>query len=450
MDERLLREIEKSNPWWHDRKEKVYAYRRHAFSTLSKYMQTRQVVAVVGLRRVGKTVLLKQLLHSRLPDLKPRNVFFFSFEERWGNTEVLEDVIYHFLDNVSGEGEKLVFLDEIQKVDGWEDVIKRFYDRETELKFILSGSSAPSISKGKESLAGRIFDFYLPPLTFKEFLEMNNVTIEAREGLDFSNLRADFSNLRAGYEETLYLKDRIMGLFMEYVYKGGFPEIAKENDEEIIRKYVRNSVVDRIVLRDLPDEFDIKKKEALMGILEYAARETSQLYTNENIASFLGINNETASNYVFYLKEAFLVTTAMNYTKSIVKQLRASKKIHITLPSMAIAIESYGREVLGYSDIMGRYIESLIVTSLKHRYKRVSFWRTPQKEEVDIVMEKNKEIIPIEVKYRNQITKKDVKSLRKFMKKFKVKRGIVITKDMLKEEKDILYIPAWLFLLLDM
>jgi hypothetical protein len=442
MEERLLREIQKSNPWWFDKKEKVPTYKRRTFSEISRYLRLRQIIAVIGLRRVGKTILMKQLIHGL--SAKPENILFFSFEEKWGKSEILEDFLYYFLENMAGEERKYIFLDEIQKVKGWEDVLKRFYDRHEDIKFIVSGSASIYISKSIESLAGRIFDVYVPPLTFMEFLEMNGIKINT-DGACF-----EYKTLGKIYTQNLYLKEKIVNFFDEYLFKGGFPEIVKEEDEEIVRRYIANSVVERILLKDLPEEYKIKKLEALREILEYAARETSGIFVIDKMSSLLNLNKETVSNYVEYLKRAFLLHVVYNYTKSAAKQIRTSKKVHIVLPSVAIALEYYDRNVLLYPEITGKYVESLIAVFLSYRYKKIFFWRTPQKDEVDIVI-KEEEMIPIEVKYKSQIAGDDIKSLLKFCKKFKIKRGILVTRDLFDAREiegiEILYVPAWLFLL---
>lgn len=426
-------------------REKTQRYKRKAFSEIAKYLKIKQIVAVIGLRRVGKTVLMKQIINEILYNTEPKNILFFSFEEKWGKVEVLENIVYYFLENIAKTKRKYIFLDEIQKVDGWEDVLKRFYDRHDDIKFIISGSASIHISKSVESLAGRIFDIYVTPLSFEEFLEMNDTKTEFQKTKTF-----DYKIFAQVYNASLYQKEKITSMFSEYLFKGGSPEIARESDEEIIRKYVTNSVIDRILLKDLPEEFEIKKSSALRELLEYAARETSGLFVIDRLSSLLNLNKETASNYIEYLKRAFLIHISYNYTRSIVRQIRTSKKIHIVLPSVAVALESYSRDVLLYPEIIGKYVESLAAVFLMYKHRKVFFWRTPQKEEVDIVV-KEKEAMPIEVKYKTQITDADLKSVLKFMKKFKVKKGIIMTKDLLDKRntdgKEILFVPAWLFLL---
>lgn len=446
MEERLLRELQKSNPWWLGRREALPEYRRKIFPAVLKYIKTKQILALIGLRRVGKTILLKQLIGELLHSENPKNILFFSFEEKWGGAENVEDMLYYFLENSETPGRKYIFLDEIQKADGWEDVLKRFYDRQDSLKFVVSGSASISISKSIESLAGRIFDFYITPLSFFEFLEMNEVKIDSA-----GSGAITYKDISALYRKNLHQKERIEKLFDEYLFKGGFPEIARETDDEIVRKYLLNSLIDRILLKDLPEEFKIKKTAALRELLEYAARESSGIFAIENIASLLKLDKGTVSEYIEYLKRSFLIYVAYNYTGSIAKQIRTSKKIHIVLPSVAIAIESYGREILLYPNAIGKYVESLVAVFSAYKYRKIFFWRTPRKEEVDVVYKTAKGIFGIEVKYQSQINDADAKSLLKFCERFKTKRGILVTKNLLDSRQingiELLFVPAWLFFL---
>ncbi len=450
MEERLLREAQKSNPWWFgERAKDVPEYRRKISKYISKYMRSKQILSLIGLRRVGKTVLMKQLITDVLSGgTNPKNVLFFSFDESWGTQQILEDLFYYFLESISGVGKKFIFLDEIQKVEKWEYVLKRFYDRHgQDIKFVISGSASIHISKSVESLAGRIFDIHIIPLTFQEFLEMNGV--DAGPQKRFSHEHEDLNGI---YRQNLHQREKISNLFGEYLFKGGFPEMAREEDEELVRKYIMNSVIERILLKDLPEEFEIKKPESLRAILEYIAKETSGILVINKLASILGLDKETVSNYVEHLKMAFLIFVAHNYSESIAKRIRSSKKMHIVLPSIALALESYDKAVLLHPEIMGKYVESVISVFLSYKYeRRTFFWRTPQKEEVDIVIKGTSGLIPIEVKYKSRITDDEIKSMIKFMEKYGVKSGFVITKDLFDKRKirgkAVMLVPAWAFLL---
>ncbi|MDI6737742.1 MAG: ATP-binding protein [Nanoarchaeota archaeon] len=401
-------------------------------------MRTKQIIAIVGLRRVGKTVLAKQILAGLN---EKENTFYFMFDELvTRNPAVLEDLLDYYLKNIAKEGRKYIFLDEVQKVDYWEDVLKRYYDTREDIKFVVTGSASLKIKKSKESLAGRAFDFYMPLLTFREFIELNGFEAE----------KAEIGGLRKYYEHMLNKKPVFEKLFSDYVFKGAFPEMAKEEDEEIIKNYVRNSVINKIIFEDIPAVVEVKKKELLASALEYCAKETAGLLDITNLAATLKVNYITMRSYIFYLKHSFVIDIAYNYSKSIAKQLRKNKKVHIAHPSITMTLMRYQKSMPGSEDIMGRFVESIIYQHSRLIGEKVSFWRSPQKEEVDIFIEDSK--LPVEVKYRNRAGLADADSLLKFMKLQGLKKGIIVTKDILDEKEagsmKVLFIPAWLFLLL--
>ncbi|MEM5812060.1 MAG: AAA family ATPase, partial [Candidatus Aenigmatarchaeota archaeon] len=129
-----------------------------------------------------------------------------------------------------------VFFDEVHKCKDWENKIKVYYDLNPNIKFFLSGSASLIVSKkAKESLAGRIYEFILKPLTFKEFLEMKNVKVS--------------------FEEAKLFNEKILLYFVDFVRKAGFPEIINEDNDEKIKTYIKQSVIERIIYKDIPKEF---------------------------------------------------------------------------------------------------------------------------------------------------------------------------------------------------
>ncbi len=439
ISDRVKAMINEFNPWWEGKGIIVPEYKRYIFPEIEKYIRTKQIIAVVGLRRVGKTVLIKQVLKGL--DVPKENIFYFLFDDVIvQHHEVLEDILYYYLKTIAKEGRKYVFLDEIQKVAYWQDILKRFYDIREDVKFIVSGSASLQIKKSKESLAGRIFDFYLPVLGFGEFLELNDITVE-KVGLE---------KLREFYNKHIHKIPIFEELFIKYIFRGGFPEIAKEEDESIIKSYIKSSIIDKIVLEDIPTVFSVRRKEVLSSILEYCSKETSNLIDITRLSNTLATNYLTVRSYVFYLKNSFVLDLVYNYSSGIARQLRKNKKIHIAHPSITMTMSGYNSNILNVSEVMGKFVETAVFQHSKLLSEKVYFWRTPQKEEVDLVLGFNP-LLPIEVKYQSQITPSDTKGLLKFMDLYKLKKGIVVTKDLFEQKqidgKEILFVPAWLFLL---
>ncbi len=440
--DRIKALIRDYNPWWDGISIVVPEYKRHIYSDVQKYMKTKQIIAIVGLRRVGKTCLMKQIIKENIIKNK-ENTFYFLFDELIAqNPDALEDVLDYYLKTIAKEGRKYIFLDEIQKVPYWQDILKRIYDTREDVKFVISGSVSLQIKKSKESLAGRIYDFFMPILTFREFLELNGLKIE--------KTTLDFEGLKRTYDANIHKKPLIEDLFSKYIFKGAFPELAKEDDAEIIKNYIRNSVIDKIILEDIPSVFNVKRKDVLSSMLEYCSRETSNLLDVTNLSKILNVNYQTARSYLFYLQNSFIIDIVYNYSRSVAKQLRKNKKVHIVHPSITITMMRFSKDVLCVDEVMGKYVESVVFQHSKLLSERVSFWRTPQKEEIDIILE-TENILPIEVKYRSSTQLSFAGGIVKFSDKYKVKNGFVVTKDFFEEKeidrKKILFVPAWLFLL---
>lgn len=442
LSDRIKALIRDYNPWWEGIPIAVPDYKRHIYSDVQKYIKTKQIIAIIGLRRVGKTCLMKQIIKENIEKNK-ENTFYFLFDELVAqNPDVLEDVLNHYLKTIAKEGHKYIFLDEIQKVPYWQDILKRIYDTREDVKFVISGSASLQIKKSKESLAGRIYDFFMPVLTFREFLELNDLKID-KAGLDFNSLNSI-------YENNIHKKPLIEELFSKYIFKGAFPELAREEDEGIIKNYIRNSVIDRIILEDIPSVFNVKKKDVLSSMLEYCSRETSNLLDVTNLSTILKVNYQTTRSYLFYLQNSFIIDIVYNYSKSTAKQLRKNKKVHIVHPCVTITIMRHSKEILGIDEVMGKYVESVVFQHSKLISERIFFWRTPQKEEIDIILETDT-ILPIEVKYRRNMDNSFADSIIKFANKHKLESGIIVTRDLFEEKeinnKKILFIPAWLFLM---
>ncbi len=436
------------NGWWKtgDVSPEIKSYgRRHLFNEIMEYMDDRQVIAVTGLRRTGKTTLLHQVIGKLIKEgVNPGNIMYFSFDETLsGKPELIEEILETYGERIlKSDQRKYIFFDEVHYISKWQSMIKRYYDMDIpgDTKFFISGSASLNIKKAKESLAGRIYDFTMTTLSLFEFIGMRNFPVsqtidKITEGLNIWELN--------GSEEIFLYKQEISAAFNEYVIKGGFPEVAGETDIKKIHKYIKSSVVDKIVFLDISKIFSIKEPGILMEILKSSASHPGQLIEYNKIADSLSVSRQTISNYILYLEESFLVKLVKNYTLSYISGTRKAKKIYPADHGITNALQ--GKEVIT-DDFYGKLVESIIACSTGTRF----FWR--KKYEVDVVLETDGGILPIEVKYTSSVSTRKLKGPIKFMDKFKVTRGIVITKDKFMKDKlknkDILYIPAWLFLLI--
>lgn len=434
MEERHTRLLVRQNSWWRGEKEDLPEFKRDLFNNLQKYAEYKQIIAIIGLRRVGKTVLLKQLIRDL--DAPKNNICYISFDDiDFQKYETAEELINYFLEFSDNGKRRFLFLDEVQKLPNWDALLKVYYDTEKSLKIFISGSSSLELKGNKETLAGRIFTFHVPVLAFKEFIRYF--------GMDSSIAGKDIARDYA--LNFAPKKEKYEAKFKEYLLKGAFPELLEANDEEFIKKYIRESVIEKTI-SDIARAAKEDEK-VIYELLRLLANSNAQLFEIMSLANTLKINRNLASRYLTLLEKSFLIKTSYNFTASVAKQVRASKKQYLAHSSIVISLLDLPFAAIG-NDIAGRMVEAIIANSIEN----VSFWRTLQKEEVDIII-KLKKPLPAEVKYQPSVTGEDMKGLLKFCATFKCNRGMLITRHLMEKKEingvEILIVPAWAFLLLE-
>ncbi|MBS3140675.1 ATP-binding protein [Candidatus Woesearchaeota archaeon] len=413
--EEVKKALIESNPWWKQKFDINYKD-REIYLELSKYLDAKQIIALTGLRRVGKTTIMLKIVKDKINNgFDAGNIIYFSFDNfrDLGISELIEIYSENFEKDLTKQ--KFIFLlDEVQKVENWEEQIKRIYDLHFNFKIIVSGSESLFIrKKSRESLAGRMFEFKIENLSFKEFLSF--------KGKELKPL-----NL---YEKELSF------LFEEFMFQGGFPELVDIENKDFIKNYIRETVVEKILFRDIPLMFPIKDISVLESLFKIISSNPGQIIEMNKLAAEVGISRRVVSLYLGYLENSFLIKKIFNFSKNQRKTVKKLKKYYPAIPALGFM---YGNE-----DIKPKIFENVLVLQTRANF----FWRDAYKNEVDIVIE-DKKILPIEVKY-GEI--KDLNGLLKFMKIFNINQGLVISK---KEEskqkfdnKEVLIVPAWKWLL---
>ncbi len=423
-------DITKFNEWWSTKSinRALVGKRRNIFSVIIRYLDKRQAILLKGLRRVGKTTLMYQLIDYLLQEkgINPYNILYFSFDENRGSLEdILEEYSHLVLKKTfTQQKEKLyIFLDEIQKLKGWADALKIFYDIYPNIKFIISGSAALGLLKdSRESLAGRVLDFDIEPLDFKEFLLFREVSID--------------------YERIDIYKDLLQSNFNQFLKTSGFIEILNE-DDEVIKKYFTQSILERVIFRDIPEIFSVKEPHLLFTIIKILAANPGMLVDFQNLSNDLNRDKRTISTYFEYLKYSLLVNPLYNFSRNMLTSEKKLKKYYLSHSAFCHAISNIEKFKL-----IPNMVENCMVSKEKAKF----FYRTPDRREVDIIKIDGNKLTPIEIKYTSSIQNSEISGIKSFMKKYKVKDGIIISKD-LEDEIYFSYgrvkiIPVWKYMLL--
>ena len=408
--------LEEFNHWWIKGEvdpELALPFRRDNFNEIEKKLDNRFVLAFVGLRRVGKTTTIYQLIQTLIKRISSKNILFFSFDEVSIKIGEVIDAYKEMHQKDFREERVYIFLDEIQKCDNWENELKKYYDLYPKIKFIISGSESLFIrKKTKETLAGRIFEFRMETFSFKEYLRFHGVA-----------------------EENFNYVTEIMPLFIKFAQKGGFPETFSFESDREFKEYIMTLVVDKIVYKDIPKMFNIEDPDFLRVLLELISANPGMYIDYFSLSRQYGKDRRVIKDYLSYLSNSFLIRILGNYRKGSTT-LRKIKRAYPADNSLIYLFKSVIDE-----DFFGRVVETLAI----NESGALSFWKNGG--EVDII----KDGIPIEVKYKNNIDIGEFKPLLEFMKKFDKNEGFVITKNderivEIKGNK-IKLIPAWKWLL---
>lgn len=389
-------EIIDLNPWWKTNEvEEEYrnSLERALLKDVLKFISDRQILSLVGLRRVGKTTLLHQIINYLLKrGIKKDDILYYNFD--MGAVEI-DELLSKYEDvtklKIKDEKKIFVFLDEIQKLSEWHNKLKLIYDTNKNIKFFISGSASLFIEKKtKESLAGRTFSFQLSPLSFKEFLTFKKFS-----------------------ERNLELwKKELNELFLHYLKTGGFPEIINEKSDEKIKAYVKESVIDRLAYIDIPQVFRIGEPALLVKLISIISSNPGMILDYNNLADDLGRDRKTISSYLFYLEKAFLIKKFYNFSQNLLTSEKKGKKFY---PASTAFSYFFSTEI-------SKIVESLIAISLDTRF----FYRW-QNQEVDFVVAKDKRLELIEVKYKNKMKKDDISALKHFFNRFNKKFSMKFT-----------------------
>ncbi|MBA3064440.1 ATP-binding protein, partial [Candidatus Woesearchaeota archaeon] len=270
---------------------------------------------------------------------------------------------------------------------------------------------------------GRILTKMVFPLAFKEFLTFNKFELK---DIDIQ-------------------KQEIKHYFLDYLNKGGFPEVVLETDDYINNLRLKE-YYDGILLRDIVQPRNIREVSKIMDLSNYCMTNTSALISYNNISKITGLNITTLKEYLLFLESAYLIFQLKFFSYSL------KESIAIQKPRKIYCIDNGLRNSVSFkfSKDDGKLAENLTFIELKRRNKEIYYWNG--KREVDfIIKNKDQSLTAINVSYTNEIDEREIKGLEEFKAKFKskVKRCILLTNSLSKKEKNIEFIPLWKYLLED-
>jgi predicted AAA+ superfamily ATPase len=440
----LTNELNRQNPWWSNSSrlaEDLIKEKRDAYPRLLDHVQNNDLITVLtGLRRVGKTTIIKQIINKILPKTEEKErILYYSFEEAglFANPNLLEKIILSQIKKFSG-GKLWFFFDEIQYVDLWNAILKKYFDLEPRLKFVLTGSSSLFIkTRAEESLAGRILETILPPLSFGEYLRLIKQIVVP--DFSFPNVSQELSSHSESLENH----------FFEYLNQGEFPYLNKLASFDDRKQYVLDWIIGKIVANDIPKMRRFVHGATLISLNNSLIVGSGQLIEIKNLSEDFQIDRKTLSSYLSLLEKSFLIRTVFNGGVGFRARSVRTRKIYSTSVNAVTLQNTRGQLSESFNLKIGQIVENFVCNFLNTKFKQVSFWRARGKE-IDFIVKNDNQILPIEVKYQRTVKREDLNNLIYYCRQKKLNSAILVTRNLL-EEKTIdnikfKFIPAHFFL----
>lgn len=370
-------------------------------NTLSERLEEprRFIQALIGPRQTGKTTVARQIISkTKIPShyasadepvLKDR----VWIEQQW------EAARFRLKADVTRE-KGIFVLDEVQKIPGWSETVKRLWDEdsadELPLHVVILGSSQLLMQQGlTESLAGR---FEIIPITHWSFAEMRDAF-----GWDINR----------------------------YLFFGGYPGSAGLiEDQERWRRYIIDSLIETTVSRDVLLMRRVDKPALLRRLFELGCSYSGQILSYQKMLGQLQDvgNTTTLAHYLNLLEGAGLIMGVQKYAGQKVRRKSSSPKLLVLNTALMSAISTFSfEEAKRRPDFWGRLVESSvgasIANAIRGRSLELSYWSSRNKE-VDFVLSRGDAVVAIEVKSGRK--KVSLPGLEAFSKEFPTKRKLLV------------------------
>ena len=290
------------NPWWEKKFKlaKLFA-RPKPLKNLKDNLAAKQIVILTGLRRVGKTTLMKQLIDYLINQQKinPKLIFYVSLDDYLlANNTILEIIEeYRKIHRLSFSEKVYLFLDEITYQKDFELQLKNIYDQQN-AKVYVSSSSASILKSKKSFLTGRNAVLEILPLDFEEYLNFKEIEIK---------------------KSNQHLVEKY---FEDFMQTGGLPEYVLTGNIEYLKE-----LVDDIIQKDIAAFYGVKDTQILKDFFLLLMERSGKIISINKIAKILDISPDSAKRYLKMFADSYLIFLVSRFGKTN-ERLLSAKKIY--------------------------------------------------------------------------------------------------------------------------
>lgn len=412
-DEQVIKVLRQYNPWWRSPaaiKEESKPQKRLAYYEALKMLThktIRRFTILSGVRRVGKTTIMYQIIERLIEDgVNPRNIFYATFDNPILKLVNVENVLSIYESLYPAEGIKYVFFDEIQYTENWELWMKVIYDSRKDIRLIATGSASPILEKGgTDSGTGRWSVLKIPTMSFYEYCKLLELQEpELPKGIRISEL---VSMTHAELGDLISRFSSLQNHFNRYLTIGGFPELVLSDDDLYAQRMLREDVVDKVIKRDVLTLFNIRSPLLMEKLFLYLCMNSTEIFNATTAAKELeNTSVATIDSYIHALEMSNLIYLAKPMDVGSKGALKGRPKIFIADAAIRNAVLMVD-DVLSDERELGAMVETAVYKHIVSFYQgstaQLGYFRKAKdnQKEVDVVIELPRQKILCEVKYRN-------------------------------------------------
>ncbi|MDQ7818431.1 MAG: ATP-binding protein [Melioribacteraceae bacterium] len=389
-------------------------FRRLIQTELEKQLVTREIVVITGMRRTGKTTLMRILFDT----IQTKNKVYLDFQN------ILDQKLFDEIDfnnifanlksyGIKPEEKVYLFIDEIQFKPEVTGAVKYLYDH-YDVKFFITGSSSFYLKNlFPESLAGRKVTFELFPLYFEEYLTFKNISSELPNDFNEKSKTKNFIDYQKLYK-----------YYDDYLKYGGFPQVVLENDEkqkELMLKDIFSSYfqIDVMTLADL------KKIEAFKKLIMLLMERVGSKLDISKLSSILSVSRDTVYSYLSLLEGTYFIHLINPFTLNRDKEVSGTKKVYLCDNGIVNQFSQVSR---------GSLLENSVFLNLK-KYGTINYYQKRNGSEIDFIVRNKNRVTSLEVK--SNAVENDLKKLKRTSEQLGIEEYYLVSRSFTKIENSV-------------
>jgi uncharacterized protein len=267
------------NPWWEEKTDFLGIPRKKYLQLLEENTSNKDIILLTGLRRIGKTTILKQHIYNLLSkEINPKRICYISLDIYALNNFSIQEIIQEVrkIHGFSNSVKLYLFLDEVTSKESFRQELKNIYDLGNG-KVFASSSSASLLTDQKAYLTGRARTIIVNSLDFREFLQFRKIDIKK-------------------YDFHLYEK-----YFADYMQYGGIPEYVLTKDPTYV-----NDLIENIISKDIIAAYGLKKPKLVKELFILLCERVGKVISYNKLAKLLGLNKDSIKDYIHYFEKSYL------------------------------------------------------------------------------------------------------------------------------------------------